>query len=95
MRIENVAKEILIRGFVIACGPAGLAVHQPIRADANVQRGLAETAEFVAFATVFRHLALCTAGFGVAASSGHSSNVSPSSQTGNVPLVTPNAIYNP
>ena len=44
---------ILIRGFVIAGRAAWFAVHQPVLANSDVERRLAETTELVAFATVF------------------------------------------
>jgi hypothetical protein len=83
---------MLIRGFVIAGATARLAIHQAILADPNVERGLAQAAEFVAFAIVFRHLALSTTVFSAAASVrrsvGHSINLAPSCQAENIPLVT-------
>jgi hypothetical protein len=66
---------ILIRGFVIAGRTAWLAIHQPVLANTDVERCLAETTEFVALATLFRHLTLCATVFDAAASGGHSSNV--------------------
>src|SRR5271165_5849361 len=65
---------------------AGVAIHQAVRADANVELRLTEAAELVADALVFRHLALAATVLGVAGSGGHSNNCSAG---GNMPLVTP------
>ena len=71
----------LIASLVVAGFAAGVAVHQAIRANANVDHGLAETAVFFALATVFRLLTLgatvsCGAGSGT-----HGANVSARWQT--------------
>jgi hypothetical protein len=77
-----------VGGFVVAGGAAGFAVHESVFADADVELGLAEDAEFVAVALVFRHFALAAAKFGGGGSVGHGSNVALSCDVGNVPLVT-------
>ncbi len=84
----------LIRSFVIAGGTAGLAVHQPVLADANIECCLAETTKFVALATVFRHLALCATEFDAAASGGHSSNVALQRAFRKRAISNPKSIYN-
>jgi len=48
----------LIRSLVVAGGAAGFAVHETILAEADFEGGLAEAAVLVAFAAVFRSLAL-------------------------------------
>jgi hypothetical protein len=64
-------KSVLIRGFVVAGFAAGLAVHQPVGADANVDRCLAEAAEFFALAAVLRFLTLRATILGGAGSGRH------------------------
>lgn len=49
---------MLIRGLVFAGCAAGLAIHEPIGANADIQRRLAKTTELLALAAVFRLLAL-------------------------------------
>jgi len=66
----------LVRSFVIAGGAAGFAVHQTVLANANVERGLAEAAIFVALTLGFGHFTLCAAVFSLAGSGGHRRNVS-------------------
>ena len=60
----------LIRSFVVAGRAAGLAVHESILADTDFEHGLAKAAKLLAFAAVFRVLALGAADLGVAASAG-------------------------
>ncbi|MGA8216253.1 MAG: alpha/beta hydrolase [Candidatus Sulfotelmatobacter sp.] len=83
----------LARGFIVAGDAAGLAVHEAVRAEANIEHGLAEATILVALALVFRLLALGATVFGGAGSSGHRGNLAPKSETGNVPLVTPSALH--
>jgi len=45
-------------GFVVAGGPARFAVQEAIRAETDVELGLAEDAEFFAGAAIFRLLTL-------------------------------------
>lgn len=61
----------LIGGFVIAGSATGLAVHQAVLTDADVECGLAKAAVLIAFALTFWHFALRATGFGLAGSSGH------------------------
>ncbi len=70
---------------------AGVAIHQAVRADANVELRLTEAAELVADALVFRHFTLAAAVLGMAGSGGHSNNVALPPSRGNVPLVTSGA----
>lgn len=49
-----------VDGFIVASRAAGLAIHQPIDAQPYIKCRLAENAEFLASATVFRTLALGT-----------------------------------
>lgn len=67
---------MLVGSFVVAGMAAGVAIHQAVRADANVELRLTEAAELVADALVFRHLALAATVLGVAGSGGHSNNCS-------------------
>ena len=78
----------LIRGFVIAGGAAGFAVHQAVQTDADVECGLAEATVLIALTLTFGHFALCATGFGLAGSGGHKSNVALGGEVENVPLVT-------
>jgi hypothetical protein len=78
----------LIGSFIIACIAAGLAVHEPVVADANVKCGLAETAEFVALALRLGQFALSTTVFGWAGSGRHRNNLALVECAWNVPLVT-------
>jgi hypothetical protein len=82
----------MVGGFVVASGAAGFAVHEAVFADADVELGLAEDAELVAVAMIFRHFALAAAEFERGGSVGHGSNVAPVWEMGNVPLVTSNSI---
>ena len=77
-----------VGGFVVAGAAAGFAVHEAVFADADVELRLAEDAELIAVAVIFRHFALAATKFGVAGSGGHRSNLALSGETGNVPLVT-------
>ena len=79
---------MLVGSFVVASMAAGVAIHQAVGADANVELRLTEAAELVADALVFRHLALAATVLGVAGSGGHNSNVALPPSRGNVPLVT-------
>src|ERR1700688_4740783 len=78
----------LIREFVIACGAAGLAVHEAVLTNANFEHSLAETTVFFALALGFGQFTLCAAVFGGAGSGGHNSNVALGGEGENVPLVT-------
>jgi hypothetical protein len=69
------AVKYLVRSLVVAGVPAGLAIHETIGADANVDKGLAETAEFLAFAAGFGLLALCATTSCRAGSGTHTANV--------------------
>jgi hypothetical protein len=51
-------------------------VHEAVQANADVQYGLAEATVLIALALTFEHFTLCAAGFGLAGSGGHISNVS-------------------
>ena len=62
---------LLLCDFVVAGGAAGLAVHQSVMADADIEHGLAEAAVLVALALTLRHFALGATGFGLAGSGGH------------------------
>jgi len=87
-RLEIKEQGKLVRGFVVAGRAAGFAVHEAVGADADVELRLAEDAELVALALIFRHFALAAAEFGVAGSRGHENNVALGCGMGNVPLVT-------
>jgi hypothetical protein len=83
----------LIRGLVIGGCAAGLAIHQAIFANADVELRLAEHAELIALALVFLHFALHATEFSVACSSGrmsarHTRNVARCGKVEYVPLVT-------
>jgi hypothetical protein len=69
---------IAIRGFVVAGGAAGYAVHEAVFADADIELRLAQDAELVALALIFHHLALAAAKFDVSGSGGHGTNLAPS-----------------
>lgn len=77
-------KPSLVGRLVIAGGAAGLAVHQSVGADADVECGLAEDAEFIAFTGVFRLLALCTFDLGRTGSVAHAQNVAQEAGSWNV-----------
>jgi hypothetical protein len=77
-----------VGGFVVAGGAAGFAVHESVFADADVKLGLAEDAELIAVAVIFRHFALAAAEFDGGGSVGHGTNVALGCKMGNVPLVT-------
>jgi hypothetical protein len=79
---------VLVGSLVVAGVAAGLAVHESVFADADVELRLTEDAEFVAVALVFRHFTLAAAEFGGSGSVGHISNVALGRGIGNVPLVT-------
>jgi hypothetical protein len=79
---------VLVGGFVVAGVAAGLAIHEAVFADADVELRTAEDAELITLAMVFRHLALAATKFGGAGSVGHSNNVARGGGVGNVPLVT-------
>lgn len=72
----------LVGGFVIAGLPARFAVHEAIVADADIELGLAEAAELIALALVFRHFALRAAVFAVGGSGGHRNKVARSCGVG-------------
>jgi hypothetical protein len=65
----------LLRRLVIARGAARFAVHKAIRAEADINDGLAEAAVFFAFAAVLRLFALCTVILGVTGSGAHEANL--------------------
>ena len=48
----------LVRGFVVARGPAGIAIHQAVGAEANVNYRLAEAAILLTLAVGFSLLTL-------------------------------------
>ncbi|MFZ0306895.1 MAG: hypothetical protein WAL89_01885 [Candidatus Sulfotelmatobacter sp.] len=73
-----------VGGFVVAGGAAGLTVQEAVGADADVGCGLAEAAELIAHALVFRHFALGATVFGVAGSGGHSNNLALSGDAWNI-----------
>jgi len=88
---RHVDRCCLIRGFVIAGGAAGFAVHEAVQTDADVECGLAEATVLIALTLTFGHFALGATGFGLAGSSGHVNNVSAAGRdgecaVGNVPL---------
>ena len=78
----------MVGGFVIAGIAAGLAIHEAVRADADIWLRLAEAAELIALALVFRHFALAATILAVGGSRVHISKVAPLANDGNVPLVT-------
>jgi hypothetical protein len=65
----------LFRRFVIAGGATGLAIHEAVRADADVENSLAEAAVLLAFAAVFGLFALCAAISGGTGCGAHGANV--------------------
>jgi hypothetical protein len=77
-----------VRGLVIASAAAGLAVHEAVLAEADLEYGLAEAAVLIALALVFCHFALGATAFGGTCSGGHRSNLALWGAMGNVPLVT-------
>ena len=78
----------LIGRFVVAGRAAGFAIHQAVGADANVELRLAQAAELIALAFVFRHFTLPATVLRVTGSGRHDTNLAPVPCTGNVPLVT-------
>ena len=77
-----------VGSLVVAGFAAGLAIHQAVGADANVELRLTEAAELIADALVFRHFTLAAAVLAVAGSGVHANNVALLGTGGNVPLVT-------
>jgi hypothetical protein len=75
--LRVLATTSLVGSFVVAGLAAGLAVHEAVVANANVNQRLAEAAEFFALARVFRLLALRATVFGGAGSGTHVHNLSP------------------
>jgi hypothetical protein len=67
----------LTRGFVVAGGSAGFAVHDSILADAHVNTRLAHAAVFFALTLIFLQFALQATVFGGFGSGGHGNNVAP------------------
>jgi hypothetical protein len=78
----------LARGFVVAGDAAGLAVHEAVLADPDLEYGLAEATVLIALALVFRHFALGATIFCGTGPGGHRNNLTLNGKTGNVPLVT-------
>jgi hypothetical protein len=72
----------LVGGFIIAGFAAGIAVHETVVANADVERGLAKAAIFVALALRFGHFALSATVFGLAGSGGHSNNANAEGRNG-------------
>jgi hypothetical protein len=66
---------ILVRGFVVAGRAAGLAVHQSIAAEPNINQRLAEATKFFAIAVSLRLFALRATVFGGTGSGAHGANV--------------------
>ena len=64
-----------VGGLVIAGGAAGLAVHQAVGAQADVELGLAQNAELLTPATGFNLLTLGTTDRGAAGFGGHEGSV--------------------
>jgi hypothetical protein len=65
----------LVRGFVIAGGAAGLAIHETIGANADIEDCLAQAAILLALAAFFRLLALRAAISGGTTSGAHTANL--------------------
>ena len=80
-----------VAGFVVASLAAGLAIHEAVGADADINHGLAEAAEFLAMTLIFRLLALHATILGGSGSCSHGWNVARERQAGNVTLVTESA----
>lgn len=78
----------MVGGFVIAGIAAGLAIHEAVRAHADIKLRLAEAAELIALTLAFRHFALAATILAVGGSRVHIGNVAPLANDGNVPLVT-------
>ena len=78
----------LVGSFVAAGAAAGFAVHEAVLADADVELGLAETAELIAFALGLRHFALAATAFSFSGSGGHRNKVARGGAMGNVTVVT-------
>lgn len=66
----------LLGSFVLTGCAAGLTVHKPVSAEADIYDRLAKAAVFFAFAAVFGFLALRAAISGRTGSSAHGANVS-------------------
>ena len=79
---------LLVRGLVVAGRAAGFAIQQAVIAKANVDHGLAKTAELFAVTGRFDLFALCAFVFGGTGSGAHQSNVAPESHGWNVTEVT-------
>jgi hypothetical protein len=69
------AAGLLVGSFVIAGVAAGVAVHESVLADSDIEHGLAEAAVLIALALRFRHFTLGATVFGLAGSGGHKNNV--------------------
>jgi hypothetical protein len=78
----------LVGGLVVAGGAAGLAIHQPVAADADINDGLAKAAVFFARAGIFRLLALCAAKFGRTGAGTHVATLSRAPHARNMTEVT-------
>jgi hypothetical protein len=79
---------LLVRGLVLACRAAGFAVQEAVVAKADIDYGLAKTAELFALTRRFELFALCAFVFGGTGSGAHASNVAPESHGWNVTEVT-------
>jgi hypothetical protein len=66
---------VLVRGFVVAGGAAGLAVEEAVGAETDVDYRLAEAAELFALARTFRLFALRAFVFGGTGTGAHENNV--------------------
>jgi len=78
----------LVGSFVITCRAAWFTIHQSIRAQADIDDGLTQTAILFTEAAGFRLLALHATDFGRTGSGTHASNVSLSLASWNVTSVT-------
>jgi hypothetical protein len=75
------------RGLVVASGAAGFAVHEAVRANADVDDGLAEAAEFFALAIGFGLFTLRAARLDLCVSVTHEANVARSTRISKMTLV--------
>jgi hypothetical protein len=73
--VDKIVAGPLIGRLVVAGFAAGIAIHQAIGANADIDYGLAETAVLFALATVFRLFTLRATVFCGAGSGAHGANV--------------------
>ena len=78
---------VLLGGLIVAGGAAGFAIQQAVVAKANVDHGLAQTAELFALTRTFGLFALRAFVFGGSGSGAHESTVACGGSTAKMTLV--------